>query len=98
MYSTSIQQQGRSSLYSKIKYLQSARIRLRQLDGKTFDAFVEHPKGDPENPLSDEDLEYKFRELCKYCGMESQAQKFIDWTSALDSTENFSFPDLGEFY
>ncbi len=40
-----------------------ARVQLTLRDGRTSEAYVEYPKGDPENPLSAEELEAKFRAL-----------------------------------
>jgi 2-methylcitrate dehydratase PrpD len=40
-----------------------AKACIKTLDGKEYATFVGYPKGDPHNPLSDEELENKFRSL-----------------------------------
>jgi 2-methylcitrate dehydratase PrpD len=40
-----------------------ARVTVTAKDGKRYSAMVDCPKGDPRNPPTDEDLEYKFRSL-----------------------------------
>ena len=41
----------------------AGRVRMETSDGHGFETFVEHPKGDPENPFSEEELRSKFDEL-----------------------------------
>lgn len=41
----------------------SARVRIKTTSGKEHETFVEHPKGDPENPFSEEELRSKFDAL-----------------------------------
>jgi 2-methylcitrate dehydratase len=41
----------------------STKIDVHMIDGKTFTAQVDHPRGHPRRPLSDHDLEMKFQEL-----------------------------------
>jgi 2-methylcitrate dehydratase PrpD len=40
-----------------------ARITITTKEGKKYSTFVNHPKGDPQNPLKDQELENKFRSL-----------------------------------
>ena len=40
-----------------------ARVQVFQVNGQTFEQFVRFPKGDPENPLSWEELSTKFQSL-----------------------------------
>ena len=42
-------------------------------NGKTLTKRVDYPKGEPENPLSKEELEEKFRELAMYGGLTKEA-------------------------
>ena len=42
-------------------------------DGKTLSKRVDYPKGEPENPLTKEELEEKFRELAMYGGLTKEA-------------------------
>jgi 2-methylcitrate dehydratase PrpD len=39
------------------------RVNLETVDGRKFETWVPFPKGDPENPLSDDELSDKFRKL-----------------------------------
>ncbi len=41
----------------------STKIDVHMIDGKTFTAQVDHPRGHPRRPLSDHELEIKFHEL-----------------------------------
>ncbi|MCX5907955.1 MAG: MmgE/PrpD family protein [Deltaproteobacteria bacterium] len=43
-----------------------AKVTVIMKDGKKYDLFVNRPKGDPRNPLTDEELEYKFRTLASF--------------------------------
>jgi 2-methylcitrate dehydratase PrpD len=40
-----------------------AKVSISFVGGQHFEHFVAHPKGDPENPVSFEQLEFKFRGL-----------------------------------
>jgi len=39
------------------------RVKLETKDGSELEAFISHPRGDPENPLSEDELGGKFRKL-----------------------------------
>ena len=43
--------------------VRSARVEITTTKGEKFSSQVDHPKGDPENPLSDKELEEKFRNV-----------------------------------
>lgn len=40
-----------------------ARVTIHLEDGRSFEKFIRHPKGDPENPLTWEEMTAKFRSL-----------------------------------
>lgn len=40
-----------------------ARVAIQTVDGKTYEQFIRHPKGDPENPLTWHEMSVKFRSL-----------------------------------
>lgn len=61
-------------------------IRTRQ--GATFRARVEYPKGDPSNPMSDEELQGKFRSLVASYMNERQIRRAIKAVYDLDKTDN----------
>jgi len=39
---------------------QPSRVRVRTKDGKSYEAYLEYPKGDPREPMTQEDLDIKF--------------------------------------
>ena len=43
--------------------LQRVIVAITTVDGRTFDTQLDYPKGDPRNPLSDEEIEAKFDAL-----------------------------------
>ena len=58
-------------------------VHLTLANGRTLSAAVEHPKGDPENPLSAEELTDKFRHLASHGGHAAQTEKLIGWVKSL---------------
>jgi len=54
-------------------------VRVQLSDGEMLEAAVSHPKGDPENPLSQDELEAKFRQMVN--GYD--ADKLIGWVNGL---------------
>ncbi|MEC9341696.1 MAG: MmgE/PrpD family protein [Pseudomonadota bacterium] len=62
----------------------SASVTLRLDNGESLAETVSDPKGDPENPLSQGELEEKFRELAAYGGVPaSHADDLIAWVAQL---------------
>ena len=51
--------------------VRGARVTIYMKDGREFEAPCMYPKGEPENPLSREELEEKFRGLAMYGGLNS---------------------------
>lgn len=51
--------------------IRGARVSIYLKGGKEYEALCLYPKGEPENPLSQEELEGKFRGLAKYGGLSS---------------------------
>lgn len=51
--------------------VRGARVTIYMKDGRKFEASCMYPKGEPENPLSREELEEKFRSLAMYGGLTS---------------------------
>lgn len=49
-----------------------ARVEVRMMNGEVLTDTVEYPKGEPENPMSDEDLRVKFMQMCQYGHYDSQ--------------------------
>ena len=42
---------------------QPSKVEVKTTDGKKFEAYLEYPKGDPREPMSEEDLQAKFNAL-----------------------------------
>lgn len=54
-------------------------------------AAVDHPKGDPENPLSAEELTDKFRHLASHAGHAAQAENLIGWVKSLEADRPLAY-------
>lgn len=66
----------------------SAAVRVTLMDGRTFEAIQDRPKGDPENPLSEAELESKFRGLAEAGGVGGpEIRDLLAWLRALASPE-----------
>lgn len=57
------------NLTAKSPAVRGARVVIFLKDGKEYDALCMYPKGEPENPLTQEELEEKFRGLAMYGGI-----------------------------
>lgn len=64
------------------------RLTLTSTSGERFQQFTSAPKGDPENPLSLEELRHKFRTLAQGTGYESRAEGLIEGIARLDRMDN----------
>lgn len=64
----------------------SAAVRVTLQDRRTFEASQDRPKGDPENPLSEAELEAKFRGLAQAGGIGApHVEALLNWLRALAS-------------
>ena len=74
-----------------------ARVTVHLRDGRRVSKEVLHPKGEPERPLSDDELMEKYEALYEYCLAESMPRdrfsEIIDRSLALESE-----PDIGEYF
>lgn len=52
--------------------VRGARLIINLKDGKSYESVCLYPKGEPENPLSQQELEEKFRSLAVYGGLSSE--------------------------
>jgi 2-methylcitrate dehydratase PrpD len=59
-------------------------IQVRLRDGRRFDRLVPYPKGEPEAPMSPQEIEAKFRDLASMAITEQAADKVIAAVWALD--------------
>src|SRR5467141_919796 len=58
--------------------LQRVIVNITTTDGRTFSKQLDYPKGDPRNPLSDAEIEEKFRALAEGVLSEKAQDKLID--------------------
>jgi 2-methylcitrate dehydratase len=59
-------------------------LKVHLKSGKVVIEKVEYPKGHPENPVTDEEIELKFRQLTKSFLTESQVDAILDFVWALE--------------
>jgi 2-methylcitrate dehydratase PrpD len=58
-------------------------------------AAQDRPRGDPENPLSADELTDKFRQLAAYGGLDrTRTDQALEWLQGLGSTQPPSMADL----
>ena len=50
-------------------------VSIEQNDGKSFESRVEYPKGEPENPLNEEELYAKFSSMVNHAAMDSERSR-----------------------
>jgi 2-methylcitrate dehydratase PrpD len=62
-----------------------AKVEIRTRDGRRLRAAVEYPKGDPENPLSWEELIEKFQRLTAVVYGAAQRERIVAQVRALES-------------
>jgi 2-methylcitrate dehydratase PrpD len=72
----------------------AARLSLTQEDGTSLREQVRHPKGDPENPLSDVELKAKFRQLAAFGGHAQNVDSWLEWVDSLQNEQPVAVPDL----
>jgi len=67
-----------------------ARFRLKMKDGTEYKNFLAKPKGDPDNPLSFEELSEKYKTTAILALSEKQIGALIDKIKILEEIENMS--------
>jgi len=65
-----------------------ATAEIETKDGKTFSTRIDYPKGDPENPLSWDELIGKFNGLTSSIYSKARREKFIDQIRKIESVGN----------
>ncbi len=70
---------------------QPSRVRITTTDGREFEEYLEYPKGDPREPMTQEDLDAKFGGLCEGRLSEKRQQEVKE---AIFSCEKMSCRDL----
>ncbi len=61
------------------------------VDGRVFSQTINTPKGDPENPLSQRELQDKFRQMLS--GTSFEAERWIDFVRGLDRVAAIVLPE-----
>ena len=69
----------------------AARVQVTTRDGRTFKQEILNRRGSPENPLSDEDVEYKFRHVVASCLAPQDLERIVTLCHELDTVK-----DVGE--
>jgi len=63
----------------------AARVTLRTRDGRCLAHEILHRRGSPENPLSPQDVEYKFRNVVESCLTAAQIDRVVALCASLDT-------------
>ena len=67
---------GRRSCSSRVKTSQPGRVTVRLKDGREFTEEVLYPKGNPSNPMTEDEFKGKFMDMaCSGAGCEAQADE-----------------------
>lgn len=56
--------------------------------GESFDTYTEHRRGSPENALSWDDMERKFRLLCAECTSDAHASRIVDLVQRVETLQS----------
>jgi 2-methylcitrate dehydratase PrpD len=71
-------------------YRHAARVKVTTRDARTFEKFLLDRRGSPENPLSPDEIEYKFRHVVAPCVEQGRAQQIVDLVARLETLESSS--------
>jgi 2-methylcitrate dehydratase PrpD len=65
-------------------------VTITMRNGRSYTARVVHPRGDPENPLSDEELQAKFRQLVVPLLGPEKTERIVKRVRELESLDDVS--------
>jgi 2-methylcitrate dehydratase PrpD len=71
-------------------YRHAARVKITTRDGRSFQHEILNRRGSPENPLSHEDVVYKFRNVIESCLSAKNIDRTIALIAQLDRLEDTS--------
>lgn len=72
-----------------------AYVKVMTKDGKIFDETIDYPKGEPENPLTDEEFEQRFIDLYKYGGKsEADALNTLKYVKNMKYEQDFNYEKI----
>jgi 2-methylcitrate dehydratase PrpD len=66
----------------------AARVTVKTKNGRSFRHEILNRRGSPENPLSNADVEYKFRNVVASCLSPTQINRIIELVARLDATDD----------
>ncbi|MEY3628265.1 MAG: hypothetical protein RLY91_31, partial [Pseudomonadota bacterium] len=69
-------------------YRHAARVALTTMDGRRLEHEILNRRGSPENPLSHDDVVYKYRHVVQSCLSPAQIDRSIALIEQLDSLED----------
>lgn len=67
-----------------------ATVDIKTKDGKTYSSHTDYPKGNMQNPVTDEELEEKFRRLTGKALTDEKANQVIEMVWKLDESNNIA--------
>jgi 2-methylcitrate dehydratase PrpD len=68
----------------------AAAVRVELQDGSVYEEIVTHPRGSPQNPLSDDEISQKFKLLAKKAIGSKKASELMTAISAIDKVKKVS--------
>ena len=71
-------------------YRHAARVKVTMRDGRSFEHEILNRRGSPENPLSHEDVEYKFRNVVESCLPAHDIDRVVALVDKLDTMDNMA--------
>lgn len=66
----------------------SVKLRVETLDGASYSKFIPYPKGDPQNPVSYEESEAKFRSMARPVYGEARIEKLLQAVRTMETLKN----------
>lgn len=76
-------------LSSWVPQRRAAKIQIMLKNGKIFNELIEYPKGEPENPLSEAELERKFMSLSIFAGLNNgKVKKIMESIKCIETNLN----------
>ena len=68
----------------------AARVKVTTNDGRSFEKMLDDRRGSPENPLKQDEIEYKFRHVTHSCLSAGHIERVITLADSLDRLDDIS--------
>jgi 2-methylcitrate dehydratase PrpD len=85
---------GKTNCFSPADWADSPKLcqelTIKDHSGKEYTKKVSKPKGDPNNPMSDQELAYKFEDCASHCFSEQVRLEIIDQANHLEASDDIS--------